>query len=155
MGDKLTLSKVGDAAMMQDFFTVVRRWKDFSGRSSRKEFWMFNLWYLVLFTLLAAADAWVFGEVGGLGGQSYEFDGGATFDGDVTVEIHPLNFANLFTLILLLPGLAVAVRRLHDVNRTGWWCLLYFTLIGMIPLLYWFVRKSDDGENRFGAAQLR
>ena len=140
--------------MMQDFFTVVRRWKDFSSRSSRKEFWMFNLWYLVLFTLLAAVDASVFGEVGGLGGQSYEFDGGATFNGGVTVEVHPLNFANLFTLILLLPGLAVAVRRLHDVNRTGWWCLLYFTLIGMIPLLYWFARKSDDGENRFGAAQL-
>ena len=134
--------------MMQDFFTVVRRWKDFSGRSSRKEFWMFNLWYLVLFTLLTALDAWVFGEAGGLGGQRYEFDGG------VWAEVHPLNFANLFTFILLLPGLAVAVRRLHDVNRSGWWCLLYFTLIGMIPLFYWFVRKSDDGENRFGVAKL-
>ena len=141
--------------MMQDFFTVVRRWKDFSGRSSRKEFWMFNFWYLVLVTLLTALDIWVFGEAGGLVSQSYEFDGGATFDGGVTVEVHPLNFANLFTFILLLPGVAVAVRRLHDVNRSGWWCLLYPTLIGIIPLFYWFVCKSDDGENQFGAAQLR
>ena len=133
--------------MMQDFFTVVRRWKDFSGRSSRKQFWMFNFWYLALFAVLTVLDAWVFGAVGGLGGQRYDFDGG------VMVEVHPLNFANLYTLVLLVPGLAVAVRRLHDVNRSGWWCLLFCTLIGMIPLFYWFACKSDEGENRFGAAQ--
>jgi uncharacterized membrane protein YhaH (DUF805 family) len=62
--------------------------------------------------------------------------------------ISPLN--TIATLILLLPGIAVAVRRLHDMNHTGWWFLIVFTLIGALILLVWFCFKGTDGPNRFG-----
>ena len=63
----------------------------------------------------------------------------------------PLTF--LVTLALLLPYIAVGVRRLHDIDRTGWWLLIGFIpFIGVLVLLYWFVQRGTDGSNRFGAA---
>ena len=53
-------------------------------------------------------------------------------------------------MILLLPSLAVAVRRLHDVGRSGWWILIAFTVIGIIPLLIWYVTHTKDEENVYG-----
>lgn len=56
----------------------------------------------------------------------------------------------ILSLALLLPSLAVAVRRLHDIDRTGWWILIAFTGIGILLLLYWDCMKGTDGPNRFG-----
>jgi uncharacterized membrane protein YhaH (DUF805 family) len=53
-------------------------------------------------------------------------------------------------LALLLPGLAVSIRRLHDLDRTGWWILIALTGIGAILLIIWYVMKGTDGPNRFG-----
>ncbi len=54
-------------------------------------------------------------------------------------------------LALLLPGLAVAVRRLHDVDRSGWWYLLVLVpVVGIVVLVVWFCRKGTAGPNRFG-----
>jgi uncharacterized membrane protein YhaH (DUF805 family) len=62
---------------------------------------------------------------------------------------HPLE--GIFSLITLLPTLAVAIRRLHDVDRSGWWLLMYLTIIGIIyPLLVWKCTKGTEGNNRFG-----
>jgi uncharacterized membrane protein YhaH (DUF805 family) len=58
----------------------------------------------------------------------------------------------LWSLFITLPQLGVSARRLHDVNRSGWWFLLGFTVIGAIPLIYWWVILGDKGTNRFGAA---
>jgi uncharacterized membrane protein YhaH (DUF805 family) len=44
----------------------------------------------------------------------------------------------------------VAARRLHDGNRSGWWQLIAFTVIGLIPLIYWLIKKGTEGPNRFG-----
>ena len=56
-----------------------------------------------------------------------------------------------FSLAFFLPGFAVTIRRLHDVNRSGWWVLINLTIIGIIPFAYWVcIKKSDEGENRFG-----
>ena len=56
-----------------------------------------------------------------------------------------------FSVLVFLPGLAVMIRRLHDKNRSGWWCLLAFIpLIGTIILLYWFCTKGTTGDNRYG-----
>ena len=49
-------------------------------------------------------------------------------------------------LTVLLPSLGVTVRRLNDVNRSGWWVLLVFTLIGIIPLFYWCLIKESKSE---------
>jgi uncharacterized membrane protein YhaH (DUF805 family) len=67
--------------------------------------------------------------------------------------MHPLN--SIFSLLTFLPGLCLAIRRLHDVNRSGWWLLIGFTIVGLFfPLLYWNCSKGTTGENRFGADPL-
>lgn len=62
---------------------------------------------------------------------------------------------NLATLFLLLPSLALAARRLHDVGRSGWWFLLVFTVIGIPVVLYWLVKKSDGPVNAYGPGPAR
>jgi uncharacterized membrane protein YhaH (DUF805 family) len=79
-------------------------------------------WWFYLFTLLAGLAAEIVGSTVG----------------------------NLATLVFFLPSLALAARRLHDVGRSGWWFLLVFTVIGIPVLLYWLVRASDAGPNKYG-----
>ena len=57
----------------------------------------------------------------------------------------------IFSLVVLLPGIAVSVRRLHDLDRSGWWLLLGFIpLVGTIILIVWFCTRGTPGPNRFG-----
>ena len=64
-------------------------------------------------------------------------------------------FAFIFNLAVFLPSWAVMIRRLHDVNRSGWWILISLTIIGIIPFVYWTcIKKSDENENRFGSNPL-
>ena len=60
----------------------------------------------------------------------------------------------IFVLAVLVPNITVTVRRLHDVDRSGWWMLIPMTIIGIIPYLYWVCKKGDEGENRFGPEPL-
>jgi uncharacterized membrane protein YhaH (DUF805 family) len=61
----------------------------------------------------------------------------------------------LASLLFFLPSLALFVRRLHDVGRSGWWFLLVFTIIGIPVLLYWLVKDSDKGKNAYGEGPAR
>jgi uncharacterized membrane protein YhaH (DUF805 family) len=63
------------------------------------------------------------------------------------------NLSSIFSLVVLLPGIAIGSRRLHDVGRSGWWQLLSLTGIGLLLLLYWAVQPSE-GDNDFGSAPL-
>jgi uncharacterized membrane protein YhaH (DUF805 family) len=65
-----------------------------------------------------------------------------------TMDISPVH--TLTGLALMLPGIAVSIRRLHDLDRTGWWLLILFTIIGAILLLVWFCMRGTVGPNRFG-----
>lgn len=56
----------------------------------------------------------------------------------------------LFLLAVWLPSLAVTARRLHDTNRSGWWMLISFTIIGLIPLYIWLASKGNDQVNEYG-----
>jgi uncharacterized membrane protein YhaH (DUF805 family) len=107
-------------------------WKNyinFQGRARRKAYWMF-----VLFNIIAGILANVVDNVFGLSGQS---------------GYGPLS--GLYTLAVFLPGLALAVRRLHDTDRTGWWMLIgLIPLIGWIVLLVFFVQDSQPGTNQYG-----
>ena len=58
--------------------------------------------------------------------------------------------AIVFSLATLIPNLAVAIRRLHDVGRSGWWLLIMFTIVGILVLLYWYVQPGQRSENKFG-----
>jgi len=103
------------------------RYVDFSGRSSRSEVW----WWL-LFSIIAQLVA-------------------AVLDGAGSAGILII----IIYLGLLLPTLAVQVRRLHDLDRSGWWILISFIpILGAIILLVWFCTKGTEGENRFGADPL-
>ena len=106
-----------------------RRYFDFTTRSSRSEYW----WW-TLFSILASAVATVFDEV--------LFDGASILD-------------TLNTIILFIPGVTVAVRRLHDTDRSGWWFLIAFTIIGILLLIYWYIQPGTAGSNRYGYDPLR
>ena len=96
---------------------------NFNGRACRSEYW-----YWVLFIILADIVAGIIDYL--LGMQIV---------------------SSLFGLVTLLPGIAVSIRRLHDLDRTGWWILLaLIPLIGWIILLIWYISKGTDGPNRFG-----
>ena len=118
-----------------------RRYFEFSGRSRRREYWMF-----VLFTVLVnLVIDMVFGtRTGGLGPN------GANFAMSVQGGAGGL-IAGLFSLATLIPSLAVSIRRLHDQDRTGWLLLLV-----LIPFLGWFALlvlmclEGTRGPNRFG-----
>ena len=59
--------------------------------------------------------------------------------------------ATVWELAILVPGLALAVRRLHDINRTGWWLLLCFVIvIGWIILIVWAIKRGNDRPNKYG-----
>lgn len=110
---------------MKWYLECWKKYVDFSGRARRSEYWMF-----VLFNILASAVALLL---------------------DVILAT-PLAFSNLYSLAVILPGLAVAVRRLHDTDRSGWWLLINFVpVVGGIVLLVFFCGNSTPGENRFGA----
>ncbi len=67
-------------------------------------------------------------------------------------QFHPLTTP--LVLALFLPNLSVQIRRLHDVNRSGWWVLIGLTGIGVIPLIIWACMKGTSGTNSFGADPL-
>ena len=73
----------------------------------------------------------------------------------LAAEIVGSTVGNLATLVIFLPGLAIAVRRLHDVGRSGWWVLVLFTVIGIPVFLYWMVKDSDKGKNAYGEGPAR
>ena len=104
-----------------------RNYVTFSGRAARSEYWYWTL-FVVLVTLAAAIiDR-------------------AIFEDPTETGL----FQPLVSLALFLPGIAVAVRRLHDLDRTGWWLLIVFTVIGIIVLLIWDCIKGTSGPNRYG-----
>ena len=105
------------------------RYFDFKTRSSRSEYWFWTL-FVVCISLVAT----IFDEL--------LFNGASVLD-------------PICTVVLFVPGLAVTVRRLHDLDRTGWWILIAFTMVGIIyPLLYWHVSPGTQEANRYGANPL-
>lgn len=98
----------------------------FRGRSSRSAFW----WFYLFNFLVSIAAAILGGAVSETAGETLHL---------------------LVTLGLLVPNIAIASRRLHDVGRTGWWQLLALTLIGLLVLIYWWAQPSQPGLNTYGA----
>jgi uncharacterized membrane protein YhaH (DUF805 family) len=109
--------------------TGFQKYIGFSGRAARSEYW-----YWVLFILLLQIVAWLIDM---------------TLFGFNTTGVNPIG--SLLSLATLLPGLAVSVRRLHDIDRAGWWIfLVLIPLIGAIVLIYWACLRGTVGANRFG-----
>ena len=123
-----------------------KHYADFSGRARRSEYWG-----TVLFNgLIQAGLSIILSIVATILFSSIEINGEVTFS--------PLFFLlpdipiYIYGLVWLLPGLAVAVRRLHDIGKSGWnvlWGLL--PIIGWVMLIYWYCQDSQLGENKWGA----
>ena len=115
----------------------------FSGRARRSEFWFWFLFAIIAGVVAAVLDSMLFPAM--MDVQTDLGDGVASF----SAQGGPISA--LVSLGLFLPGLAVAVRRLHDVDRSGWWLLLAFVpLIGIIVLIVWWCTEGTRGPNRFG-----
>lgn len=110
---------------MDWYLKALKNYVGFEGRARRKEYWNFALFNFLISLALAVVDAML--ETGILTG--------------------------LYGLAVLLPGLAVSVRRLHDTNRSGWWLLIgLIPVVGAIALLVFALLDSDPDPNRYGSS---
>lgn len=132
-------------------FSFYRRYADFSGRSIRSEYWWAVLWQLILLVIiLIPAYPWLLEAVA------------ATDDSEIpdpnTATWITLGISLLFFLGHIIPIIALEIRRWHDLDKTGWFYLL-FAVLGAIPVvgfifdvvnLVWFCFKGTEGENQYG-----
>ncbi|MCH8266386.1 MAG: DUF805 domain-containing protein [Acidobacteria bacterium] len=108
---------------MNWYIGVLKKYAVFSGRARRKEYWMFLLFHIIIIFALSIIE----GIVGS----------------------NPV-LTILYMLAVLLPGLAVTVRRLHDTGKSGWWLLIGIVpLIGIVILVF-MVQDSQAGDNQYG-----
>ena len=116
---------------MDYFIKALKQYADFKGRARRKEYWMFVLFVFVSIILAIAIDNLL----------------GVTFFKDV-----PFGYLFVLTFLgIIIPGLAVLVRRLHDIGKSGWFYFVRFIpIIGPILLLVWLCTDSVDGANEWG-----
>ena len=116
---------------MSWFVEAVKKYAMFGGRSRRKEYWYFTLFYVLITLVLAVIDNVI-----------------GTWSSSSSVGL----LSGIFILALLLPGIAVTVRRLHDIGRTGWWYLISFIpIIGTLVLLVFTVQDGTAGSNNYGS----
>jgi uncharacterized membrane protein YhaH (DUF805 family) len=115
---------------MEWFLLAWKRAAEFSGRSRRKEYWMFQLFNMLIGMLLGIMGV-ILGEQDG-----------------------PMFFAitcGVYGLVSFVPNLSCAVRRLHDTGKSGWWyCISFVPLLGAIILLVFLVLDSDPERNEYG-----
>ena len=109
---------------MEWYLMVLKNYVGFQGRARRKEYWMFVLFNIIVSIVLAILQS----------------------------ILHAANIlTGLYSLAVLLPSLAVGVRRLHDTGRTGWWLLIgLIPLIGSIILLIFMCQDSEVNDNQYG-----
>ncbi len=109
---------------MNWYVEALKKYTVFTGRSQRSEYWFFTLFNIIISVVIGLVE----GFVGS-----------------------PSILGLLYTFAVLLPGLAVSVRRLHDTNHSGWWLLIaLIPLVGAVILLIFMVTDSTPGENQYG-----
>lgn len=114
---------------MEWFLLPLKKYVEFNGRSRRKEYWMFYL-----FTVLVSIPLGIIDEVA-----------------DTTFQYGSGVFSVLFSLFTIIPWISLTVRRLHDVNKSAWYLLLYLLpIIGWIWLFVLTVTEGDQGSNEYG-----
>lgn len=109
---------------MSWYLQSMKKYADFGGRASRKEYWMFFLVNIIILIALIAIEA----AAGG-----------------------PGILAVLYNFGVIIPNLAVAMRRLHDTDRSGWYILISLVPLVNLVLLFFMCQDSSPGANRFGA----
>ena len=122
---------------MMSFTDAVRRclkekYINFSDRAARSEYWWFALFCWGVAIALSILDNLIFNDASGYG-----------------------IFSTIWGLAIVVPSIGVGVRRLHDLDKSGWWLLLScIPVIGFLILVFWFIQQGTAGQNRFGADPL-
>lgn len=117
---------------MEWFIKVLRQYADFNGRARRKEYWMFTLFYIVFSIFASLMD-----DTMDMAYSDEPFSGGV--------------ISTAYALALFIPGLAVSVRRLHDIGKSGWMILVVLIpVIGWIWLIILHCQDSERGNNAYG-----
>ena len=115
---------------MSWYVDALKKYAVFNGRSRRREYWVFSLCNLMVFVVFVVIQGLRLG---------------------MAAELAMAVIETLFFLAVLIPALAVAVRRLHDTGRSGWWLLIGFVpIVGLVVLIVFLVLDSQTGENRYG-----
>ncbi|MEI7450462.1 MAG: DUF805 domain-containing protein [Desulfomonile sp.] len=116
---------------MNWYLEVLKKYAVFGGRARRREYWSFALFNVLISIVLAIID-YVTGTFRPAGGMGL--------------------LGTLYGLAVLIPSIAVSVRRLHDTDRSGWWLLIgLIPIIGAIILLIFVLKDSQPGENQYGS----
>lgn len=115
---------------MNWYFEVLKKYAVFNGRARRKEFWYFSLFSIIISFVLRIIDV---------------------MNGSFSAEAGMALLSGIYLLAVLVPWMAVAVRRLHDTDLSGWWLLIgLIPYIGVIVLLVFWAQDSNPGENQYG-----
>ena len=115
---------------MDWYLKCLKQFANFSGRARRKEYWMFVLFNLIFYIVLVFLDV-------AFGWWSQEIGAGV--------------LGTIYGLAVFIPGLAVSVRRLHDIGKSGWnlfWSLI--PIVGPVLLLIWFCKEGEHMSNDWG-----
>lgn len=116
---------------MNYFIDAYKNYAIFSGRVNRAQYWYFVLFYIVISIILALVDLFL-GTAGDIADTGF--------------------FGGIFALASLIPTIAIATRRLHDIGRSGWWQLIILIpIIGFIVLVFFLASRGNKGENEYGA----
>ncbi|MEL6809154.1 MAG: DUF805 domain-containing protein [Pseudomonadota bacterium] len=119
--------------------TVLSKYVTFSGRASRSEFWWWVLALFIVLFICQMVDGLLILPL--LGFEAFQPEGGT-----------PLSF--IVSLLVILPNIAVAIRRLHDTGRVGWWVLIGLVpIVGALVLIYFYIQPSEENANQFGPPQ--
>ena len=126
--DTLTKHEGLSMGMKEAVELFFRNYVNFQGRSRRAEYW-----WPVLFTMIVFIPLYILMVSG-------------TFLAGIATGVY-----FLFALAVFLPGIAVVIRRLHDLDKSGWWYLIVFIPFAALLLLYWFCQPGTVGSNNYGA----
>ncbi|MHB8729447.1 MAG: DUF805 domain-containing protein [Sulfuricaulis sp.] len=117
---------------MNWYLEVLTKYAVFSGRASRKEYWFFCMFNIIIGVVLTVIDRMT---------GSYNAKAGMGL------------LSGIYALAVMIPSAAVLMRRLHDTNRSGWWLLIgLIPLIGVIVLFVFLAQDSKPGVNQYGAS---
>jgi uncharacterized membrane protein YhaH (DUF805 family) len=117
---------------MNYFILAFKNWNKFNGRANQKEYWYFTLFYFVINIILNIVDYSLFG---------YDPMDATSFAAS----------SSIFNIMCIIPSLSVTVRRLHDVNKSGWNMLWSLTIIGVFYVLYLEIIKGSEEDNDYGS----
>ena len=116
---------------MNWFIQALKKYAVFSGRARRKEYWFFVLFYIIIAIVLVMIDSMA-GTISATTGMGL--------------------LSGIFALAMFIPGLAVGIRRLHDINKSGWWILIgLIPFIGPLILIIFALMAGTAGDNEYGA----